>query len=99
MTRSYERSCWELEQNKNEFLFWPPHRRISRIARRYLLHSLIFPHSLHRIKDFGKQITNSTVSTEIYIFLKRVLFPPWLVVVKLVTALAIGNVEAVLSIK
>ena len=24
ITRGYERSCWELEQNKNEFLLWPP---------------------------------------------------------------------------
>ena len=32
ITRSYERSCWELEQNnfkKNEFLFWLQHLRIS----------------------------------------------------------------------
>ena len=41
ITRSYERSCWELEQNKNEFLFWPQRPRIFRIAQGYLLHSLM----------------------------------------------------------
>ena len=46
ITRSYERSCWELEQNNIEFLFWPPHPRIFRIKHWYLLHSLIFPHSM-----------------------------------------------------
>ena len=76
ITRSYERSCWELEQNKNKLLFWPLRRRILRIACGYLLHSSIFLYSLCRIKDFGIQI-NSTISTEKHIFLKWVLFPIW----------------------
>ena len=53
ITRSYERSCWELEQNKNKFLFWPLHSHIFWTAHGYLLHYLIFPHSLHIFKDFG----------------------------------------------
>ena len=68
ITRSYERLCWELEQNKNEFLFWPQRTHIFRIARRYLLHSLIFPHSLHIFKDFGMQITNPAIFAKIFIF-------------------------------
>ena len=56
LTRSNERSCWELEQNKNKFLFWPLRPRIFRITCRYLLHSLIFLHSLRIFKDFGMQI-------------------------------------------
>ena len=46
-------------------------------ARGYLFQSLILPHSLHRIKDFGIQLTNSALFAEIYIFLKWVLFPTW----------------------
>ena len=46
ITRSYEHFCWEFEQNKNEFLFWPLRPRIFRIACGYILHSLIFLHSL-----------------------------------------------------
>ena len=72
--RSYEWSCWVLEQNKNEFLFWPPRPRIFRNARRYLLHYLIFPHSLSIFKDFGTQITNTAVFTKIFIFQKWVFF-------------------------
>ena len=79
ITRTYERSCWELEQNKNEFLFSPPHPRIFRITYEYLLHSLIFPHSLRILKDFGTQITNTAVFAKIYIFQKWVLFPIWFV--------------------
>ena len=59
ITRSYKRSCWELEQNNKEFLYWPPCPRIFRIASGYLLQSLIFPHSLRTFKDFGMQITNT----------------------------------------
>ena len=78
-TRNHEWSFWELEQNKNEFLFWPPRPRIFRIARGYLLHSLISPHSLTRriFKDFGTQITNTAVFAKIFIFQKWVLFPTW----------------------
>ena len=47
-------------------------------VRGYLFHSLIFPHSLYRIKDFGIQLTNSAVVAEICIFLKLVLFPTWM---------------------
>ena len=67
--------CWELEQNKNEFLFWLQCLRIFRIASGYLLHSLIFPHSLRIFKDFGTQITNTAVFTKIFIFQKWVPFP------------------------
>ena len=74
---SYERSCWELEQNKNKFLFWPLRPRIFRIARGYLLYSLIFPYSLRIFKDFGMQITNTAVFSKIFIFQKWVLFPIW----------------------
>ena len=77
ITRSYERSCWELEQNKNKFLFWPPRPHIFRIEREYLLHSLIFPHSLRIFKDFGMQIRNTAVFAKIFIFHKWVLFSLW----------------------
>ena len=57
-------------------------------ARGYLFNSLIFPHSLRGIKDFGIQLTHSAVFAEIYIFLKstfsnlthgwhNTLFLPW----------------------
>ena len=49
----------------------------SLVTHGYLFHSLIFPHSLRRIKDFEIQLTNSAVFAEIYIFLERVLFPTW----------------------
>ena len=77
ITRSYERSCWELEKNKNELPFWPPRSCIFRIACRYLLHSLIFPHSLCVFKDFGMQIMSAAVFTKIFIFQKWVLFCIW----------------------
>ena len=77
ITRSYERLCWELEQNKNKFLFWPPRPHIFRITRGYLLHSLIFPHSLRIFRDFGTQIMNTAVFAEIFIFQKWVLFAIW----------------------
>ena len=77
ITRSYEWSCWELEQNKNKFPFWPPGPCIFRIACRYLLHSLIFPHSLRIFEDFGTQIMNTAVFVKIFIFQKQVLFPIW----------------------
>ena len=80
--RSYERSCWELEQNKNKFLFWPPCPCIFRIARRYLLHSLMFPHSLRIFKDFGTKITNTALFVKIFIFQKWVLFPIWCTMVR-----------------
>ena len=70
ITKSYEQTCWELEQNKNKFFFWPPHPRIFRIACGYLLHSLILPHSLHIFKDFGMQIMNTPVFVKIFIFQK-----------------------------
>ena len=76
ITRSYEWSCWELEQNKNKFLFWPP-PCLFRIARGYLLHSLIFPPSLLIFKDFGMLITNTAVCSKIFIFQKWILFPIW----------------------
>ena len=57
---------------------WCPHPCIFRIAHRYLLYSLIFPHSLHIFKDFGTQI-NTTVFMKIFIFQKWVLFPIWFV--------------------
>ena len=66
-----------MEQNTNKFLFWPLRLGIFRIACRYLLHSLIFPHSLRIFKDFGIQITNTTVFAKIFIFQKWVLFPIW----------------------
>ena len=72
--RSYKWSCWELEQNKNKFLLWPPRLCIFRIACGYLLHSLIFPYSLLIFKDFGTQIMNTAVSIKIFIFQKWVLF-------------------------
>ena len=53
--------------------------RIFRIARGYLLHSLIFPHSLRIFKDFWTQITNTAVFAKIFIFQKWVLFPIWYV--------------------
>ena len=82
ITRSYEQSCWELEQNKNKFIFWPPRPLIFRMTRGYLLHCLIFPHSLHIFKDFGTQITNTAVFTKIFIFYKWVLFPIWTTVTR-----------------
>ena len=75
ITRSYERSCWELEQNKDEFIFSPPRPHTFRIACGYLLHSLIFPHSLRIFKDFGMQIMNTAV--KIFIFQQWVFFPIW----------------------
>ena len=77
ITRSYERLCWEFEQNKTELLFWKPCPRIFRIAHGYLLLSLIFPHSLRIFKDFGTQITNTAVFVKIFIFQKLVLFSIW----------------------
>ena len=77
ITRSYERSSWELEQNKNKFCFWPPRLHIFRITRGYLLHSLIFPHSLLIFKDFGTKIMNTVFFVKIFIFQKWVLFPIW----------------------
>ena len=65
------------KQNKDEFLFWLPRLRIFRITRGYLLHSLIFPHSLRIFKDFGTQITNTAVFVKIFIFQKWILFPIW----------------------
>ena len=47
------------------------------IMRGYLLHPLIFPHSLRIFKDFGMQITNTAVFAKIFIFQKWVLFPIW----------------------
>ena len=51
----------------NEFLFWPPRPHIFRIACGYLLHSLIFPHSLSIFKGFGTQIPNTTVFANIFL--------------------------------
>ena len=48
-----------------------------RITLGYLLHSLIFPHSLCIFKDFGMQIRNTSVLAKIFIFQKWVLFPIW----------------------
>ena len=77
ITRSYERSCRALEQNKNKFYFWPLHSRIFRIAHGYLLHFLIFPHPLRMFKDFGMHITNTGVFAKIFIVQKWVLIPIW----------------------
>ena len=64
--------------NWNKFLIWPPRPRIFRIACGYLLHSLIFHHSLCTFKDFGTQITDPAVFTKIFFFQKWVLFPIWM---------------------
>ena len=50
------------------FVYLPPRPCIFRIARGYLLHSLIFAHSLRIFKDFVMQIMNTAVFVKIFIF-------------------------------